>query len=58
MNYLWDRACGQTGRNEKGRKRPGVARGKNWIVLNVESIALAFKANVLHPLKSLTTPID
>jgi hypothetical protein len=35
-----------------------VARGKNWIVLNVEPIALAFKAIVLHQVKPLTVRID
>ncbi|MGY2262496.1 hypothetical protein [Pseudomonas sp. SDO55104_S430] len=35
-----------------------VVAGKSGIVLNVEPIAIAFKANVLRPLKSLITPID
>jgi hypothetical protein len=35
-----------------------VIQGKTKIVLNVEPIADAFKANVLHPVKSLTGSID
>jgi hypothetical protein len=47
--------------NRQQRERPQtthVARGKNWIVLNVVPIARAFKANVLHPLKSLMPTFD
>jgi hypothetical protein len=29
---------------------------KNWIALNVEPIAIAFKVNVLHWAKPLTMP--
>ncbi|UZE14015.1 MULTISPECIES: hypothetical protein [Pseudomonas] len=59
MKYLWVRTLhGQTDRSEKGRKRLTSPEEKNWIVLNVEPIARAFKANVLHPSKSLTMPID
>ncbi|WP_309677639.1 hypothetical protein, partial [Pseudomonas sp.] len=43
-----------TGKTANDRCRPR----KNWIVLNVEPIALAFKANVLHRVKPLTMPID
>ncbi|CAI8952734.1 conserved hypothetical protein [Pseudomonas sp. IT-P258] len=46
--------------NRHERERPqttDVAR-KNWIVLNVEPIASAFKANVLHRAKPLPTPFD
>ncbi|MDN3223532.1 hypothetical protein [Pseudomonas nunensis] len=50
MKYLWVRTLhGQTDRSEKGRKRLTSPEEKNWIVLNVEPIARAFKANVLHP---------
>ncbi|MFD2883274.1 hypothetical protein ACFS4T_12085 [Pseudomonas lini] len=31
---------------------------KNWIVLNVEPIAIAFKANVLHQVEPLTTSLN
>ncbi|WP_223454265.1 MULTISPECIES: hypothetical protein [unclassified Pseudomonas] len=58
MKYLWITLAGKTGTNEKDRKRPTVARRKNWIVLNVEPIASAFKANVLHHAKPLPTPFD
>ncbi|WP_338585789.1 hypothetical protein [Pseudomonas sp. MAG733B] len=58
MNYLWFALAGE---NRHERERPqttDVARGKNWIALNVEPIAIAFKANVLQRVKPLTTPID
>ncbi|CAI8862064.1 hypothetical protein [Pseudomonas sp. IT-P291] len=58
MKYLWITLAGKTGTNEKDRKRPMSPEEKNWIVLNVEPIASAFKANVLHPVKPATRSID
>ncbi|MFM9487731.1 MULTISPECIES: hypothetical protein [Pseudomonas] len=57
MKYLWITLAGKTGTNEKDRKRP-MSPEKNWIVLNVEPIASAFKVNVLHRAKPLPTPFD
>jgi len=59
MKYPLGRARpGRPDGDEKDHKRPTSPEEKNWIVLNVESIARAFKANVLHPLMSLTRSID
>ncbi|MGF6518667.1 hypothetical protein ABH912_006133 [Pseudomonas sp. BT76 TE3572] len=55
---LGSRLTGRTGQQRERPQTTDVARGKNWIVLNVEPIALAFKANVLHRVKPLTMPID
>jgi len=48
----------QTGRDEKDRKRLASPEEKIKIALNVVAIACAFKANVLHALKTWMPSID
>jgi len=55
---LGSRLTGRTGQQRERPQTTDVARGKNWIVLNVEPIASAFKANALHHAKPLPTPFD